>query len=306
MPEIKLKDVPEELSFIYKLEKGQRAYVDDLDDEIYHGPIGISNSGLKHLSKSPMHFKYYVLDQNEKKDTKALQFGKILHKAVLEPDMFAKTYISKEEISGDKRRKAYKEAVHDLQAAHPGKEVIPWEWFQDCSNMADQVYAHPHARELLNNGVRERACYGLDEIINDYPVILKAKADYFRSDGIIIDLKKTANDARLSSFEKTVYNYGYFVQAYWYMKVFGAQEFYFIAVEDTPPHGVCAYRATEAIVEAGQHRAEHYLRQFKECIANDRWPGYQQSDIEPVGFPHWAWTVEEEFENSLTKGGSVQ
>ena len=51
-----------------------------------------SASGLKQLLRSPAHFKHWVANPDDDKASPALTFGKALHCATLEPDVFLRTY----------------------------------------------------------------------------------------------------------------------------------------------------------------------------------------------------------------------
>ena len=71
----------------------------------YNEIDAINWSTLKHIQRSPAHFKY-LLD-NPPKQTAAQSFGVAVHEAILEPDKFQENYIIAPDL--DKRTKAYKE-----------------------------------------------------------------------------------------------------------------------------------------------------------------------------------------------------
>lgn len=60
----------------------------------YHGGPGVSKSGLDHISKSPMHFKFArdAANDNIRKDSKAFFIGGEFHALTLEPAEFVKEY----------------------------------------------------------------------------------------------------------------------------------------------------------------------------------------------------------------------
>ncbi len=58
----------------------------------YYKVNAISNSALGYYLKSPLHFKKYVENSGEDKDSDAFGLGKIVHKYTLESDTFDEQY----------------------------------------------------------------------------------------------------------------------------------------------------------------------------------------------------------------------
>jgi PDDEXK-like domain of unknown function (DUF3799) len=67
----------------------------DLSNADYHAAPGLSNSGMKHLAVSDLHFWHQVLNpEREPEEEKPhLALGHALHGAVLEPDKFDSRYV---------------------------------------------------------------------------------------------------------------------------------------------------------------------------------------------------------------------
>src|SRR5690606_17441448 len=62
---------------------------DQLSNGAYHSGAGISCTGLKKIAVSPAHYKH-----GEFKQTAAMFTGSATHSAILEPDLFAKQYVT--------------------------------------------------------------------------------------------------------------------------------------------------------------------------------------------------------------------
>lgn len=58
----------------------------DISNKAYHASEGVSSTDLKHIMKSPAHYRYWK--DNPVEDTSALLFGRAVHKYVLEKDDF--------------------------------------------------------------------------------------------------------------------------------------------------------------------------------------------------------------------------
>lgn len=69
----------------------------DMDEEAYHAADGLSCSGIKHLTVSPLHYWHRNLnpDREPDDDTGARRFGKAVHARALEPGRFARDFVMK-------------------------------------------------------------------------------------------------------------------------------------------------------------------------------------------------------------------
>ena len=77
--------------------------------QAYFDNVGISNSGLGLIAKSPAHYQASL--QMTRKQTPALQLGSAVHCAVLEPEEFGKRYALAE---FDRRTKEGKAAYQEM------------------------------------------------------------------------------------------------------------------------------------------------------------------------------------------------
>ena len=59
---------------------------------IYHGTKALSKSGLDQFRKSPAHFRAWQDGTTKNESSPALEFGTAVHMAILEPELFAKSY----------------------------------------------------------------------------------------------------------------------------------------------------------------------------------------------------------------------
>ncbi|MEN9806177.1 MAG: hypothetical protein RL756_685 [Pseudomonadota bacterium] len=243
----------------------------------------MSASGIKRFIRSPAHFKAGSAGI----DASAAAVGTATHMAVLEPARFDAEVVVSPKF--DKRSKAGKAEAEAWAAAHAGRLVIDEETFDAVRRMADAVRAHPAASALLQSGVPEVSMMWADA---DTGVACKSRADWLRPDGLIVDLK-TARDASPGGFARAIGQYGYALQAAWYLagaRVVLREEpagFVFVAVEKDPPHAVGVYALDAASVDAAADRIAGALVRLLDCQRSGHWPAYS-SLVETITAPAWA------------------
>jgi exodeoxyribonuclease VIII len=260
----------------------------NISNEDYHHGLGLSASGLKLLQQSPAHFKYA-----KREETPAMIKGTATHCAVFEPERFAEEYIAAPGI--DRRTKAGKEAWIELESS--GKTVLSNDDYADVVAMSEAVHLHSIADFLVSGGVAEQSIYW------DYTALIaediaftftcRARPDYIKplSEGyVVIDLK-TIQDAR--ELSRSAYTYGYHLQGAHYLRglcssQYGfARNFYFIAVEKTPPYGVIVYDASPEFLNRGHNENSRLYSLYAQCLNQNKWPGYEE-EIQTLDLPRWA------------------
>lgn len=236
----------------------------------YHGNPAISRSFLwQLLTTTPLHAKW--AKDHPKEPTAALRIGTAVHLAVLEPEEFEKSVV----VSGVSRRSKAGRAVHSAY----GNDVLVLsadEYGLVCG-MRDAVFAHPTAKHCFVGGKSEQTLFAEDP---GSGVMLKARYDYVMSNVAFSDLK-TTDDASPSGFARSIFKYGYHLQAAHYMRVaklngLEPKGFVFVAVEKDPPHALACYHADEEVIHRGTIALEKALEIYVNCRDNEDWYGYPQ------------------------------
>ena len=250
----------------------------------YHASGAVSKSVLDMVHKSPMYYKYCMANPREQTDSMLL--GSVVHKLVLEPADFASEFAVCPEC--DRRTKEGKAAYSAfLDALGDGMTAVPAATYETALTMAEAVRAHPIASKLLSVGKAEESFFWEQEGIK-----CSCRPDWLREDGIVVDLKTTKN-ASPDAFQKDAYNFRYYVQAWWYLHGLQqcgvkAENFIFIAVESTPPYGVCVYAADDLYFKLGEQEAMQDFRTYKECLESDIWHGYdKEPEIHSLSLPDY-------------------
>lgn len=218
----------------------------------YHSHPALGSSNIKTLLKNPYEFLNPV-----KWDDKRFSIGSAVHKMILEPDEFNEEFAVAPEVN--KKTKAGKEAWEAFCENADGKTVLDVNDYALCRSCTDAVMSHNEAKVFLSGGAAEQSFFS--EIDG---VQVKCRPDYYREDiGIIADVK-TCQDASPDGFIRDVANFGYYIQAAFYMDVLRslglpANKFLFICVEKKEPFMVGLYELDIASLEFGR---DEYMRAF--------------------------------------------
>ncbi len=292
-----LGDILDNLPPARKAGQHENQIVLNMPADEYHRDLAVSRSQLVDISKSPRHFWWnHLSGLAEKKETKALRFGSAFHTLVLEPDQFnQRCYVWSGQSRATKEGKAeYADALEKSQ----GKTLLKQDEFDQAQAMAKALLSEPAASKVLAaHGKIEASLFWRDP---DHGVNVKARPDYYRDDGIVLDLK-TTEDAGKEEFERSIVKYFYDVQAY--MQIEGIYQvtgkrpdnFVFVCQEKSPPYCTAFYVAGNDLIESGRHRYNRLMRKYAECSKTGQWPGYG-SLIQPIGVPVWFLKRLEELE----------
>ena len=261
----------------------------------YDAIDAVRASLLKMFDRTPAHARYEML--HPKGDTAALRMGDALHAAILEPRRFEAEYACKP--GCDRRTNAGKAASAQWDAAHPGTVALLEDEWAAVTAMRDAVLAHPTAAALVRGQGRNELVIVWEDA--ETGLMCKARVDRitdYHGFTVVPDLK-TCRDASPKAFSKVIAEYGYHMQAAFYLNGLatvaplkqGVRRFVFLCVENTPPHCVACYEPEDSVIEEGrrQYRAklDAYARGKKEGI----WPGYMNGLV-PLDIPKWAYREE--------------
>jgi len=241
--------------------------------EEYQKIDAVNNTALSYMKKSPAHYQEYL--RNPPPSTPAQLFGIAAHAAILEPEQFEQDYFILPDTSGcespSKKAAMTKAAKKD---APDGAVILSYDDYTHIMKASMAVTRNKVASRLLaesgnafertslwqSNGV---ACKGRFDVINN-------------QHGFIIDVK-TTGDASLKEFSYSFKKYGYYRQAAFYTDgAGGTHDFYFIAVEKTPPYGVAVYLVSDEWIRTGREEYTELLETYKKCKENDTWPCYPE------------------------------
>lgn len=163
--------------------------------------------------------------------------------------------------------------------------------------MADAIRRHPLASVVLapGTGVAEESLFWEDEQTG---VMLRCRPDW-RAPRWVADYKSAVNASPVA-FAKSIYNYGYYIQAPWYLAGLVAlgladpeMPFLFVAQEKTPPYLVSVHQLDDEAMAAGAAQMRRAIDTFAACLEAERrgdpdaWPGYT-AEVVHASLPPWA------------------
>ena len=254
----------------------------DVTNEAYQNDFRsyISSSDIRRLLRSPAHFR-----NPAKMESAAMAFGTLVHTFVLEPHVAEARYRARADVDGrTKEGKAVRDWEQSL-TAQQGVQFISRSDYDAAVSIATSVRTHLGATSLLAGGMAEVS--GTAD--NFCGINARIRPDYLCDDRII-DLK-TCADARNDAFVRSVLNYGYDVQAAYYLDVAEAidgkkRKFFWCAVEKDAPYAVAVYEASDAMIERGRREYRKAIELYLECASLDLWPAYSQQ-IQQLELPGW-------------------
>lgn len=267
-----------------------------ISNNCYHGGIGISKSGLDLIHRSPAHFA--AAKAEPRKETPAMLMGTVAHVAILEPDTFAARYAASPKFDRRTTRGKQDAAAFELETLTSGKTPIDPDMYDTALKMRDAVQAHPARRLFIPPGRAESSVFWHDaEVLaacgcEPDCMYCKARPDWLRDDGVIVDLK-TTDSAQEDVWMRKVGTFRYHVQQAYYLDGVRAirgeepEAFVFLVVETSPPYGINICVLDQDSVDLGRAAYKADLQRYIECRQSGHWPSYSH-DIKVISLPKWA------------------
>lgn len=269
----------------------------DIANDDYHAdPVegwSLSSSEAQLILDSPAKLRYQKSHRTP--PTSDMSFGSAAHKLVLGTGDDI-TVID----ANDWRTNAAKAARDEAIAA--GAIPVLTKDMSIIEQMAEALKGHPVARLLFDSergGAPEQTLVWHDDASG---VTCRAKLDWLppvpKRGRLIVPDYKTAHSARPQTFARSVANFGYHMQASWYLDGVRAlcgvtdPAFVFIVQEKEPPFLVSVIELDPFALHVGASRNQEARELFARCVEADEWPGYG-SEVEMAALPRWA---EAEFE----------
>ena len=267
----------------------------DMDELEYHRHPALSATGMKHLLRSPLHYRQAI---DHRKEKAAFDVGHAFHAKVLGVGLdvveIPESVLAK---NGAISTTAAKDFIADARAA--GQVPLKADTIAQIDVLAEAVLRNVKARRLLEiPGETEISLFATDP---ETGVEFRGRLD--RLAGLIpIDLKST-NDVRRGNLRRTIENFGYEVQAEAYRELIRLttgdepRPMQLIFAEVDAPHEVRVVQlAHEDWIEGGRVKMRAALRTFARCMETGEWPGEddhtdEAEAIEPR--PYYRTDIEE-------------
>lgn len=268
----------------------------ELPAETYHGdqmcavPTLSSTLARLLLTRSPRHAWHASPRLNPdhvSADRKTFDIGRAAHRAVLGKGGDFQVYpahtLAK---NGAASTTAAKEWAEEMRAL--GMTPVKQDEADAVNDMAGEIMS----RLAFIDAAFPPARSEMAAIAEIDGVMCRAMFDHVPEDPRqpIWDLK-TTTDASAEAVMRAVMAYGYDVQAAHYTEVWHAatgerRNFQFVFVEKDAPHEVAVVRISGEAMEMARRRTRRAREIWRECLRDDRWPGYPAGIIE-VSLPEF-------------------
>lgn len=244
-----------------------------IDEHTYHQKLdAVGSTTLNNYLRSAAHAQY---EKEQAEVDKEVRFGSLVHSALLEPTEFQRYQVIPK---CDRRTKEGKAIYADFLSTLPdGAKIVTKDDYEKALNIRNSLCSHPTYSSLLS----KKGFAELSGIYHDY----KIRPDYRYESEVIIDIKTTA-DARLQNFDRQILQYGYDLQAAFYLDVAnmicGKKEyrtFIWVVIEAEPPHCVAFYEVSNEWLELGREKYKKALEIYFEARQKGVYRGYSNEII---------------------------
>lgn len=268
-----------------------------MTEEEYHADkTAVSSTSVRWAKERPRLFYRNFCLGMAKPATKAMNFGKAAHMAILEPERFKALHVVQPDF-GDMRTSANRQRRDGwLMEQAAGAVILSQDDRDRLLWMIDSLMNHTVAYNLIKGASFEQSGY-----FRDLQTGIKCR---FRPDIIRPDLSampdlKTTRKIKRRRFESEVYEKGYHIQLAFYYA--GINAIYgrppelpcIIAIENEEPYDTCVYYAPDGMISRGEQDYMLGLGRIKQCMDLGQWPGYQAGNAEQMNLPAWTDGVED-------------
>ena len=240
--------------------------------------LPLSFSSLKAFARSPLAFLDYK--NNRKPPTPAMQFGTMVHRAILEPEKYSRTVAVYE---GRRAGNAWK----DFQEQNADKDIVTAKEAMDIRLLAHRVQEHPYANEMVKQCQKFEVFFEIQQCGLPHTGYIDGVGSWF-----ILDLKTTQSVGH-TNLQRTIYDYKYYMQAAIYQRAaalmgYDHESYFIIAVESTAPHHIQVVELEPQYIARGHIEWENLIEKWK------RWNGevrHNHNEDDEAGWqmdaPHW-------------------
>lgn len=256
-----------------------------------HLNLGISQSALKVLHRSPRDYWWCYIEGHKAAESEAMRLGTAMHCAVLEPRRWDELIAVAPKC--DRRTTAGKAAYAAWEPTAQGKTIVSAADAAQIMAGAEQVLTHPIVADLLRGAEIEKEISWTDRATG---VKCRGRPDAIGADGrVLFELKKIApkpGDTLESCFQRQVQSMRYDVQLAFYRDGLAemgrpVEAAIWCVVEENDPYLVALYAQEPSDIEGARFAYRHDLELFKACCQSGKWPGLEQR-IKTLRMAKWA------------------
>ncbi len=263
----------------------------------YHGSEicdapSISSSGLRAILRCPAKYWWNSNlnpERPREEESECFAIGKAAHDLILDGDGWPSRYFVLPEGYDGRLKKwtAAKEEMEDAQLN--GLSILKHDQCRAVKAMAKAFAAHPIAK-AFTKGKAEQTIAWKD---SETGVWLRVRPDFLPDVRKFIPDFKTTTSAHPDDFARSIFNFGYDIQAAMYLEGIAAvcgddpdRQFWFAAQEKEAPYIVQPFALEPEVLARGRSEVRKGIRLFAECLSTNKWMGYS-ADFVSVPLPRW-------------------
>ena len=251
----------------------------DLPEDIYRAAPGVNVSALKDAI-TPAHYRASRDATQRDAPSSAQVFGRACHAFALEGRI---GYVTRPDgmVFTTKEGKAWRDAQT--------LPILTKEESESIGCIRAELDNHPIANSVLRSGGEaEVSCFQRHAATG---LMLKGRADYLTADlnGLttVVDLKTCGfGDASESAFPRELKKWKYHQQAAFYLDLFGASFFLFIAVEKVAPYAMNVFRLDAESLAEGRAANDAALQAIAAAESSGNWASYPR-ELHTLTLPRW-------------------
>lgn len=232
--------------------------------------------------------------------------GEAFHCAVLEPERFAKQYITRPKFDGHPNSNAYKAAKQEWEFNNASMVHLSLDEYAELKAMQRAVKEHPIASAILaGKGRNEMSLVWIDP---DTKATMKGRIDRLcrariglldplasnpDADAVCLVDFKTTRSVDPRGFNRARADYGYHSQLSLYLDGLSVLQPgvsvvpLIVAVENKSPFDCVIYRPDDECIEAGRATYKRLLRQHLRCMEERAWPGISEKYVVSLSVDKW-------------------
>lgn len=252
--------------------------------EEYQAINAINASSIKAGRISMKHMRA-EMTKDAPKDSPSLRWGRLVHSAILEPDLFFRRLAI---YDGVRRGKEWDK----FEADHDPAFIVKPDEHAELFALSNAVHANAEAHRLITGSIHEMTVLWNRE--QDGIGKCKARLDgWMEGEGLIVELKTTTRITP-AQFARQFLAYGYDLQAGWYadgveMITNKKPAVVLVVIEAEPPFDVFTAPVPRLAIEQGQKQAREIARKYRDCEAAGQFPGVLdgRAALDELPLPEW-------------------
>lgn len=238
----------------------------------------MSNSRAKPILESTQEFEKPFIE------TDPMKLGTELHSAILTPEDLCYNVGPK----CDRRYKEGKELWNNFQLGLRGQPFITYQQNIDLQKMIKSLKGDPTASNILD--VADDFEVSARTMLHGMP--WKARTDIMGVNNgrkYLADIKSTMC-AKEFDFSKSIFKFGYHIQAYIYLTIFECDDFYIIATENNGNFITEVYRMAPRAIKRGGEDLRRAIKLINKYYGKSLINNYSRShDIVEIDLPNYAY-----------------